>query len=234
MFDRISAIRPWTSQFAARRPRAYLGLNILLGLLVSAVCAWLYYAIADTILSRGHMVRFDHRVARWVDLHNTDSGKSVATVVSLFGNQLMWVIAGLAALACLLRRRRQRALLIGVAVIGGALLNQALKDRFHRGRPIFSAQLAVDSSSFPSGHAMGSMIGYGILAYVATRRLQSPRRRRAIFAVAAAMIVLIGFTRIYLDAHFVSDVLAGYAAGGMWLFVCISGYRFAHLDRAGK
>jgi undecaprenyl-diphosphatase len=114
---------------------------------------------------------------------------------------------------------------------GGALLNTGLKSVFHRARPTFASEFPVSSWSFPSGHAMDSLIGYGLLAYWLGERF--PHRRFIIRYAAAALILLIGFARIYLGVHYLSDVIAGFAAGTLWLTVCITGYQFAERRRVG-
>jgi membrane-associated phospholipid phosphatase len=79
---------------------------------------------------------------------------------------------------------------------------------------------------------MDSLIVYGLLAHWLAQRL--PDRRRAIIAAAVVLVALIGFARIYLGVHFVSDVVAGYCAGAVWLFACITGERFAARREIGS
>jgi undecaprenyl-diphosphatase len=82
--------------------------------------------------------------------------------------------------------------------------------------------------SFPSGHAMMSLILYGLLAYILLLRVRDRKLQWVILVTTIALIALIGFTRMYLGAHFFSDVIAGYAAGGVWLIVTITAMRIAH------
>jgi membrane-associated phospholipid phosphatase len=129
--------------------------------------------------------------------------------------------------AALLARRRLWTLLWTwiVAVVGGALLNWLLKGLFQRPRPHFAHPLVVETSySFPSGHAMVSFVAYGMLAYLAVLLwLKSWEARVAAVCGAALVVVLIGFSRLYLGVHYFSDVVAGYAAGGVWLSALITG-----------
>lgn len=234
MLHRIPAPRPWTSRFAWLHPKAYLVIHIILGLLLAATCAWLFYQIADAIGGNGRVVTFDHRTAKWIEAHNTERGERIALAISLLGNQALWPIVILVGLACLLRREWPRVALVIIASGGGALLNTMLKARFHRGRPIWASEFSVDGTSFPSGHAMAAFIGWGIIAYLVAAHVHHARTRKFIFVTAALLIFIIGMTRVYLDVHFVSDVLAGFSAGGVWLFVCVSGFRFAHLKHVGE
>lgn len=146
-------------------------------------------------------------------------GASIFLAVSYLGDQALNAILIVVGLALIYRRRWRDAILLIVTCGGGALLNMGLKIAFHRARPAAAAAFAVDPWSFPSGHAMNAMIGYGLLAYVLIERF--PQRRRAIIGAAGALVALIGFARLYLGVHYVSDVIAGYAAGLVWLMVCI-------------
>ena len=141
------------------------------------------------------------------------------------------------AVALLLAARREWIVLAGwlAAFAGGGLLDVVLKLVIRRPRPPGAAAFLQHFSwSFPSGHAMASLIGYGMLAYVLT--LLWIHRRSAQVAVvlgAALLIIAIGFSRLYLGVHYFSDVVGGYAAGVLWLSACISGLEVARRWRAG-
>jgi membrane-associated phospholipid phosphatase len=83
--------------------------------------------------------------------------------------------------------------------------------------------LVETSYSFPSGHAMESFVVYGTLAYFAVLALRTWESRVGVVCGTALLVVLIGFSRMYLGVHYFSDVLAGYAAGGVWLSALITG-----------
>ena len=115
---------------------------------------------------------------------------------------------------------------------GSAVLNQLLKGLFARPRPYFEHPLLIETSySFPSGHAMGSFVLYGMLAYFAVLALKTWRARTAVVFGAALLVLLIGLSRMYLGVHYFSDVVAGFAAGGVWLSACITAMEFV---RRGK
>ena len=107
-----------------------------------------------------------------------------------------------------------------LAMLGGILLNQLLKTYFNRPRPS-NALLHTWGLSFPSGHAMLGVIFYGSLAWLLASHLKRP-------AWAVPLLVwpvLIGVTRVYLHAHYATDVLAGFAGGAAWLVVYRAGLR---------
>ena len=104
-----------------------------------------------------------------------------------------------------------------VLLIGGDYLNKGLKELFQRPRPPFTKP---NDWSFPSGHAMMSMIGYGMLAYVLI--LLWPHRALRV-ALVLLLVLLIGYSRLLLGAHYLSDVLGGFAAGAVCLGVWVAG-----------
>jgi membrane-associated phospholipid phosphatase len=80
------------------------------------------------------------------------------------------------------------------------------------------------SYSFPSGQAMESLVVYGMLAYCAVHTLRGLGRRVVSVGGAVMIVVLIGFSRVYLGAHYASDVVGGFAAGGAWLSAVITAW----------
>jgi membrane-associated phospholipid phosphatase len=212
--------------YVGRRPAAP-------GLLIAAGCSCLFAAIAAGVLIGGPLTRFD----RWVAdaLHAHASGTPVLTtavrVVGAPGSMVALTLVSVAVAATLLAQRRWFAMSAWlVAVIGGEALNLLLKDLFARPRPRFERPLVVETShSFPSGQAMESLVVYGMLAYLAVLILRGTGKHVVFVVGAAVLVVLIGFGRIYLGAHYLSDVVGGFAAGGAWLGAVVAGW-----DRMGR
>ncbi|GAB2777037.1 undecaprenyl-diphosphatase [Hymenobacter luteus] len=112
------------------------------------------------------------------------------------------------------RGHKREGLEVFLAVAGAALLNQLLKTHFQRVRPA-SALIFQQGLSFPSGHAMIGLALYGCLAWLLWRH-----RRHPIWAALLLLFaMLIGLTRVYLHVHYATDVLAGFAAGLLWLIL---------------
>jgi membrane-associated phospholipid phosphatase len=133
-----------------------------------------------------------------------------------------WVLTGLAlAVAGVLWWRQHRLLATGwlVALAGNGALTKILKNVFERVRPEHAHGIAeAQGYSFPSGHSSASMVAYAMLAYLATRLLSQPWHPPA--AVAAGMLIFTtGWSRVVLQVHYASDVLAGWLLGGTWM-VC--------------
>ena len=120
-------------------------------------------------------------------------------------------------------RKRQTSALFAFAVGGAILLNETLKTHFHRIRPHVPWSIGAEHTfSFPSGHSLFSSVLYGLIAYLVLSR-HSPMLHRAIAAaLAIALPLAIGLSRIYLGMHFPTDVLAGFITGAVWLSATIA------------
>lgn len=134
------------------------------------------------------------------------------------------VLLFVVAVSCgflLLRRREVEAGLLAVAMGGGLAISQSLKAVFERARPP-EAYRAVEvlNQSFPSGHAMLSAVVYLTLGAMLARATTQEYLRGYVMGAAILLAVLIGLTRIYLGAHWTSDVLAGWCAGAAWATAC--------------
>ena len=140
---------------------------------------------------------------------------------SLVGRPLVLGILAAIAVVFLLRAgRKHAAAVLAIVMCGAVILDQSLKPLVHRARPkpLFGTPLPA-SYSFPSGHALGACCFFGVLALLLTSR-ESPRHVRvAIWSIAAFMALMIGLSRIYLGVHYATDVIAGYAAGLIWMAV---------------
>ena len=220
---------------AARFARGeYLGLHLTVGLLVSLAALWLFGGITEDVIHHDPLTVLDLRVATWFRAHSTPSGYRIANAFSIVGSPV--AMAALAiAVALVLARRRWWITLAGwvAAFAGGAILDFALKAIIRRPRPTDAAALLHgESFSFPSGHAMGSLIGFGMLAYIVLAYRPAARRHGTlVIAAALALAFAIGLSRLYLGVHYFSDVVGGYAAGVVWLAACISGIEVALRQR---
>jgi membrane-associated phospholipid phosphatase len=185
-------------------------------------------ALALGVLMGGPLVRFDRSAADALHTYASEApGLTVSFhIVSALGSlEALVLVSLLVAIALLVRRNWSPLAAWLVAVLGGEALNLLLKDLFARPRPHFERPLVVETSfSFPSGQAMESLVVYGMLAYFAV--LASRDRGKRVISVggAAVLVVLIGLSRLYLGAHYFSDVVGGFAAGGAWLSAVITGW----------
>jgi membrane-associated phospholipid phosphatase len=224
------AARPTRSRLARCHPWTYLSVHGLAGLVLAVACAWAFGAMADAVPEGGRLVRADTAIAIWVEKHGTETGESIFAKITLLGSAFLVVASVVVALVLLVRRSWTQLVFLAIGCAGVAPLHMLLAAAFHRPRPSFASEFVSNGSfSFPSGHAMESMVVYGILGFLTVERF--PRSRSAVWIGWIGLVVLIGVSRIYLGVHYVSDIAAGFAAGFVWLFTCITGYRFAEAVR---
>jgi membrane-associated phospholipid phosphatase len=230
----------WRRLITRLDPRAYLTIHIVTGLVVCLLTALLFAALLDSVREHDVLVYRDQAVTDWFHRHATPLGDRVFVVISAIGSPVAMAVLFGAAVLCLWRAK-QRTLLVAwvLSYVGGTILDGVIKYVVRRPRPEFAAQfLHYNSWSFPSGHSMGSLIGFSMLAYtiIRVRRIESPPARAGIWAGAIIIIALVGYSRIYLGVHYLSDVFAGYTLGILWLAVCFTGLqmvsRRAELRRA--
>lgn len=193
------------------------------GLVLALLLALVFVAIAFAVGAHqgGRLIGFDADLAEQLRAQLPELVLRVIAMLTHLGD-LLWVAPASAMIALVLLRLRQRQLagVWSIALLGILPINGGLKALFHRARPLHDHGFIVEPGwSFPSGHAFGAMVFYGMLAYVLLRL--SPRFHRAIVAGTILFIGVVGISRILLQVHYFSDVLAGYAAGAAWLVVCI-------------
>jgi undecaprenyl-diphosphatase len=157
---------------------------------------------------------------------------TMADITALGGIPVLGIF-GLIALGYLLLARQGRAaLLLLVSLPGGLVLNTLLKRGFDRPRPELVAHMVeVHTTSFPSGHAMLSAIGYLTLGTLLAGAATGRRQQSYILGVAVALTLLIGASRVYLGVHWPTDVLAGWCLGAAWAMGCWLVLRLAPLLR---
>jgi undecaprenyl-diphosphatase len=149
-----------------------------------------------------------------------------ASGITMLGDGfVLGVLCVVAALGLLAVREPVLAIGLAVAMGGNGVLNGLLKHAFARQRPLHLAGLPqYHGSGFPSSHASGSLVAYGMLSCLLLWLL--PRRwHKAVVCVAAAIVLAVGSSRIVLGAHYASDVVAGLASGAAWLILCMLALR---------
>ena len=151
----------------------------------------------------------------------SDSGSTLAYLV-VFGAVCGWL---------LWRRLPRLALFVVVTVAGSSLLNQVVKVSVDRSRPVLPDPVAhANGLSFPSGHAQAALVGYSVLLLVFLPVLRGVWRATAV-AVAVLMVLAIGFSRVALGVHYVSDVLAGYVLGAAWVLAMTAAFNAWRVER---
>lgn len=211
------------SSSSAAAPAAKFTLNLLWGAVTVPALAIILF-----ILTRGVMSDSFHKF----DLAVTDTVRSAASpsltklvtlITHLASSHIIIPIALLlAAVLAFVFKRRWDAISLAIALIGSSLFNEVMKHLIQRARPAWEHWVHASGYSFPSGHSMVSMSFYGMLGYIIWLHLKEQGKPAAyVLVLTLLLIICIGLSRIYLGVHFVTDVLAGYAAGAVWLLACI-------------
>jgi len=140
--------------------------------------------------------------------------------VTFFGSTAFIIALSGAIILVLVLSKRHYPYLAGFAsaLMGAAATGYVLKVLVARARPTgLIPAIAETGFSFPSGHAVASMAFYGFLAFLISRLY--PEYRKVVLTLAGIIIFVIGVSRLYLGVHFLSDVLAGYLVGALWLWL---------------
>jgi membrane-associated phospholipid phosphatase len=214
-------------------PGEYLGLHLTLGLLAAVGCLGLFGRLAEDTVNNDPLASFDQRAATTVHELRTPALTAFFLIVTALGS--IEAIALVSLVGTVVFGAWRRWLLFGTWVIaagGSVMLLLLLKALIARPRPYVEHPLLLETYySFPSGHAMEAVVLYGMLAYFAMLALRPWQARTAVVFGTSLLVLLIGFSRIYLGVHYFSDVVAGFAAGGVWLSICITAMEFV---RRGK
>ncbi len=177
------------------------------------------HAILDSM--RTHISAFDSTIGQWIHalpawLHPlmyavSFIGQPLITIAMVI---IIGIVAGVAA--------RYRLLAACIVTLGTYGVNSGLKELFHRTRPNteYARSMVLETYSFPSGHAASSVVIFGLIALIAWHLLPQPYASIAV-GLLVALIVLIGISRVYLGAHYATDVLVGWLVGAVGLAIII-------------
>ena len=207
------------------KPRAkfFPGWNVVLGLVVFTIMTFALAEISERI-DHGRLSDADVQLSHWLHAHGTASLTQAMLVLTTLGATWFVISVAIPFLIFLIWRRRFYWVAITISsVFGGMLLNRSLKFVFHRPRPRFDDPiLSLTSYSFPSGHTMAATVLFGVLAVYFSTRTTIVRQRVLIMLGAILAIVLVAFSRVYLGAHYLTDVIAAMAEGLAWLSLCLT------------
>ncbi|MER5388444.1 phosphatase PAP2 family protein [Saccharopolyspora sp. NPDC002686] len=208
----------------ARRvdPRARTGLALTAAVLVAAASAGAFAGMTQDALAGEEPVELDTQVQAWALEHRAGWLTTAMQGLTWLGSSVVLVPVLLAASAFFLVARREvrATVAMWVAFLGAVGLYELVKVLVGRPRPPAVDDLVhATGPSFPSGHMTQAVVAWGVLAFVLLR--DRPRRARWLVPGAALLALVVGASRIYLGAHWLTDVLGGLALGGVWLAVLL-------------
>lgn len=190
--------------------------------LLVVLLLWSAFAIVlYQVAIHGRFTAIDAPAIAWGVSHRHSAWTEAAEWVSRTGGpSITSVYTGVLIVFALARRRFATAAGLALVVYGGVVLNVIVKDSVRRGRPVMEDPLVhLVTYSFPSGHAAASTVFGGLLILFAARRT-SARTRVLAITVMASWIAAVCASRVYLGAHYPTDVVAGVLEGSGWLLLC--------------
>lgn len=178
--------------------------------LVGVLCALAFVLLAALVVRRGDLP-IDQAVAGAIQ--GLGISRSFWEACSMAGGATLVLVGVASVLAALLARRPRLASIVAATLIASTLFTDLVKDYVARPRPPGAALLHTVGFSFPSGHALNSTATYGLIAVVVWRTGLPPWLRRVVAVTGVTLPILVGLSRIALDVHHPTDVLAGWLAG---------------------
>ena len=228
---------PAAQEFLFRRftPGDYLGLNLTIGLGLSFVALIIFSAITNSLLAHDAVPEFDLFLA--AAMRETATPFSVAfwSRVSSAGNLVFVALPGLILASYLTYRTKSKLPIMGFAasLIGSSALDAVVKHFFaHQHGSLAPGGEAMIGA--PSGQALGALVGYGMVAYFLVLLARRHLTRVLIAVATVVLIVSISFGRMYLGNRYFSDIVAGLAAGSVWLSACLTGLEVARRKTGGR
>jgi membrane-associated phospholipid phosphatase len=219
---RIPILGPWLRSARGFVPSKFLLLHLVLGLVATAATL-AFLIVAEEVFAGETVAQFDRAFAAALQNNSSPRWQRLFLIITRFGSdEVLTTASAIVAVGLLVRRAYVLAIGWIVAQAGGGFLLITLKGAFERSRPELPDGLSASGWSFPSGHAMSTFVFCGLAAYLLLRSTRSTSVTVMVVVITLAWCLVIGFTRLYLGAHFASDVAAGLMAAAAWVAVCIS------------
>ena len=189
-----------------------------------ASCLLIIYVLSELseeVLER-EAFAFDKTILLWIHSFANPTLDKIMLGITRLGDPItVGIIAGVTLTVLWLRRYRLEAKIFIVNCIGGVILSDGLKLAFGKSRPqLWDSLISEETYSYPSGHALGSMVLYGFIANLLADLY--PQYFNLIYIVATILIAAIGLSRLYLGVHWPTDVIAGYGVGFLWITLTIT------------
>ena len=228
--NRFPATTRWLAARFSTDQFTGLPLTGLVALLIISIMT--LSEVAENLVNSEPMVQVDHWFTDLVVNARTSDLSEFFYGVTWFGSLYATVGAMLVGTIVLWWQRKRRNVFILWGLIPGMSgMVQLGKRTFQRDRPAQVGYYAETGYSFPSGHSATAMTLYGLLDYWFARSSYRKRSRIWLGIAAVSLILAVGFSRIYLGVHFLSDVLGGYLLGICWLTVGIALTEWQHINQ---
>ena len=201
---------------------ALLSIEFLVVAILFISSFFLFLAIARMVFLE-HKEAFDQACFNFLSQHVNGLNDSVMLGFTFMGNPEFMIPANVLLLGyfAFIEKHKWYSIKIPAIAITSLIVMSGLKDVFNRTRPLDPLLYAARGLSFPSGHALTSVTFYGLLIYIVWERVKNRVVKSVIITLLVLLILTIGFSRVYLRVHYMSDVIAGFCLGTLWLVIAI-------------
>src|SRR5215211_5268970 len=207
-----------SSSHGLRSP-GWLGKWPVIGVIMFLIGASLFGALAYNVWTKGPLLQWDVPLSKQMRAEAVNEPPRIIELLTFgffVGKELLQVIVVILSVYFLYKRYWSELAMLLIGSGGGALIWYFLIGIFNRPRPTEQLGIVVTDPSFPSGHTISSMICYGLLAYLLVPKMPSLFWKWVIVIATVMTMAFIGFSRMFLGGHYLTDIVAGYGLGLAW------------------
>jgi len=216
----VSKVRHFLKQLSARYDmRSLVFWEVVSGIILSVSLMFLFLSISGAVLDH-QTVFFDNSISKYIYSLRQPWLTNMMILISLLGEQMLIFLAIFVIVLLTMKSHKKEMFVFIILLIIGLIATSLLKISFKVPRPEGFALIKINSYSFPSGHALNSVLFYGVLAYFAFHFTKSKALTICAVLASVVLVFLIGVSRVYLGVHRPSDVVAGDIVG-FWLLVTV-------------
>ena len=191
----------------------------MIGLLLFLFGALVFAGLAYNLLANGPLLEWDRAIAAALPAMAMTSPAFIHVLMDAgfyVGKEGIVVLGMLLGLYFIYKRYWRELAMLAIGLAGAATLFYSLTAIFNRARPPNQVWIVVDLPGFPSGHALNSVVFFGLLAYLLVPKIRSNFWKTFVIGATILVVGFIGFSRIFTGGHYLTDVLSGYALGIVW------------------
>ena len=194
--------------------------EMVLGIFFSIGSSVLFIKLSREVFSEPAFA-YDQTVSQIIYSLRNPFLTKIMLIITRLGGGYVLIPAAIITIFLIIRKHKEEAFLFSIILAMGLILNTSLKSILQRPRPDIAPLTNETSYSFPSGHAMNSFVFYTTISFYIFRFTRKKKLSIFISFASLLMILLIGFSRVYLGVHYPTDILAGYFAGFAWFATAI-------------
>lgn len=210
--------KPLLSQ--SRKLFGKISLSVFILIVLFVACLIGLYAIVDMVFEDKSYL-FDEAVFASIASRHNDLTTSIMQGITFFGSQYFLLPANIILILVVFFKEKNRWSWIKIAAISisSTAVMFLLKFILQRQRPLVPLIVKAHGYSFPSGHTFTSLCFFGMLMYIVYQKIKQPVLKWILIILMVFLVLLIGFSRVYLQLHYASDVIAGFCLGIIWLLM---------------